>query len=214
MCIRDRFGPDQIAKGSGDRDSLLGGMIDLFSQRLNSILRAEGYDHDIVSAVLTAPWQYPSAVGGLAGRLRDMRDSGRLYDFALAMKRTVNILSKEYRRPVSREEGEMALLELSGGAGTASTFDTGLFSEDAEKVLFEEASKAAGRLLALGPDRLEDSVEIIYGLVPAVNTYFDRVLVNCEEESVRKNRTAFLLALSRISGRFCNFLEIVSEQGQ
>ncbi len=213
FCL-GQFGPEAVAASRGDRESLLGGMVDLFSQRLNSILRAEGVDYDIVLAVLTAPWQYPSAVGRMAGRLREMRDEGRLYDFSLAMKRTVNILAKEYRRPVSLEEGEKALLEVSGGKGVAGTFDPGLFSEKAEKFLFDEASKAAERLLGLGPDQFESSVDILYGLVPAVNTYFDKVLVNCEEESVRNNRTAFLLALSRVSGRFCNFLEIVVEQGQ
>ncbi len=209
-----QYGEEAIASSSRSPRELLKGMIDLFSQRLNTILRGEGYDYDLVAAVLTAPWQYPSAVEGIVRRLQEMREASRLQDFALAMKRIVNILPKEYRRPVTRDEGDAALAEFSGRDAAGGSFDTGLFAEESEKALFDGASGAAGRLQALKTFELDSSVEILSGLVPAVNSYFDEVLVNCEDESVRKNRIAFLLVLNRCSGRFCNFLEIVSDQGQ
>jgi len=143
-----------------------------------------------------------------------MRDEGRLQAFTLAMKRIVNILPKEYRRSVTREEGDAALAEFSGSDGADRSFDTDLFVEASESTLFDAASSITSGLLALGSSELDNSVEILSGLVPAVNSYFDEVLVNCEDESARKNRIAFLLALSRLSGRFCDFSGIVSDQGQ
>ncbi len=212
FCL-GQYGEEAVDSSGKKSGELLEGMIDLFSQRLNSILRARGFDYDIVAAALTAPWQYPSAVEGMVGSLGEMREKGSLQDFALAMKRIVNILPKKYRRPVSREEGDSALLEISGADGAVHSFDPELFAEDQEKVLFEAASTAAGRMRTLGPAESSVSLDILASLVPSVNSYFDEVLVNCEDESVKKNRIAFLLALSRFSGRFCNFLEIVSDQG-
>ena len=209
-----QYGEEAIVSSGRSPRDLREGMIDLFSQRLNTILRGKGYDYDIVAAFLTAPWQYPSVVEGMVRRLQEMREADRLQDFALAMKRTVNILPKENRRPVTRDEGDDALLELSGSGKAGRSFDPGLFAEESEKALFEEASKAAGRLLDLGSVELDSGIEILSGLVPAVNSYFDEVLVNCEDGTVRNNRIAFLLVLSRASGRFCNFLEIVADQGQ
>jgi glycyl-tRNA synthetase beta chain len=208
-----RYADDASGPDEGSRKGMLDDMVDLFSQRLNTILRGEGYDYDLVAAVLAAPWQFPSAARGTVMRLQKMRDDDSLQDFTLAMKRIVNILPREYRRPVTREEGDIALEEFSGVETVARSFDTGLFSERSEIVLFGSASEAAGALLALGTTKLEKSVEILSGLVPAVNRYFDEVLVNCEDETVKKNRIAFLLALRRISGRFCDFSLIVSDQG-
>jgi glycyl-tRNA synthetase beta chain len=213
FCL-GQYGEEAVASARRDRAELLGGMIDLFSQRLNSILRGEGYDYDIVAAVLTSPWQYPSAVEGVVGSLRGMRESGNLHDFALAMKRIVNILPKEFRRPVSLEEGDKALREMAGDEAAARSFDPCLFNEESEKILFEGASVAAGRMLTLGPAESGGSIGILAPMVPAVNSYFDEVLVNCEDESLKNNRIAFLLALSRVSGRFCNFLEVVADQAQ
>ena len=145
--------------------------------------------------------------------LVELRKAGSLQDFAQAMKRVVNILPKQFTRPVTKDEGDAALLELSGSGRTDGVIDQALLTEKSEKSLFKAASEAADRLLALGSSGLGSSVEILHGLVPEVNSYFDEVLVNCEDEAVKKNRIAFLLAFSRISGRFCNFLEIVADQG-
>ena len=209
-----QYGEESVTSSGRSPSELLEGMIDLFSQRLNTILRGEGYDYDLVAAILTAPWQYPTAVEGMVRRLHEMREADRLQDFVLAMKRIVNILPKEFRRQVARDEGDSALAELSGRDAAGGSFDPDMFAEESEKALFDEASGAADRLLALETEELDSSVEILSGLVPAVNSYFDEVLVNCEDESMRKNRIAFLLALSRGSGRFCNILEIVADQGQ
>ena len=209
-----QYGEEAVASSGRSPRELLEGMIDLFSQRLNTTMRGEGYDYDLVAAVLTAPWQYPTVAEGMVRRLQEMRETGRLQDFVLAMKRIVNILPKEFRRPVARDEGDSALAELAGRDDAGGSFDPDFFTEESEKTLFDEASNAFGRLLALETAELDSSVEVISGLVPAVNSYFDEVLVNCEDESVRKNRIAFLLVLSRGSRRFCNFLEIVADQRQ
>jgi glycyl-tRNA synthetase beta chain len=207
-----QYGDEAVAASGRTREELTAGMTDMFSQRLNSILRADGHDYDLVAAALTAPWLLPSAVEGMVKRLGKMRKDGRLQDFTLAMKRVVNILPRDLRRPVTREEGDSALRALAEGKGRI--FDEGLMSEPSERNLADIASRAAAELEALAPEEADLSVEILAGLVPAVNSYFDDVLVNCEDESVRNNRISFLTALNRVCGRYCNFMEIVSEQSE
>lgn len=191
---------------------LEGGIRDLFAQRLTTMLRGDGYDYDIVSAVLTAPWRFPGGVTAMARRLQERRGAGALQGFVLAMKRVVNILPKEHRRPVGHEEGDEALAILAGGAGE-TPFDPALFGEEAEHLLLAGARETAGKLLALRSDDQAHAVDLIEGLTGPVNRYFDDVLVNCEEEAVRANRHAFLLTLSRMVGRFCHFPEIVADPG-
>jgi len=48
-------------------------------------------------------------------------------------------------------------------------------------------------------------------LVPAIDRYFDDVLVNCEEEAVRSNRHAFLSSLRTLCGLFCDFSMVAGE---
>jgi glycyl-tRNA synthetase beta chain len=210
----DQYGESSAALTREDRSRLITGMVDLFTQRLTTILRGKGYDYDIVSAALSAPWQFPFAVEDLVRRLQGMRGSDKLVTFTLAMKRIVNILPREYRRPVGRKEVYEAMHGFSEERKDGYAFDPALFTEESERVLFKEVSIASGKLRELKPEETGRSVEILYTLVPAVNRYFDEVLVNCEDNTVRENRISFLIALSRISGRFCNFQEIVSELGQ
>jgi glycyl-tRNA synthetase beta chain len=209
-----QFGEEAVAASGQRADEIHAGMTELFSQRLNTMLRDEGLDYDLVSASLTAPWEYPAAVRSTARRLQEIRDAGALPEFVLAMKRIVNILPKQHRRPVTLEEGISAIRELSGEGGGARTFDTGLFEEPEEGSLLAAAQRASAELQSLDVERSSQGIDIMARLVEPVNSYFEAVLVNCDDESVRDNRISFLLALSRVCGRFCYFSEIVVEQAQ
>jgi glycyl-tRNA synthetase beta chain len=204
----DQF--DSSVSAGRDVGELVSVITELFAQRLNTMLRGDGFDYDLVSAVLTAPWEYPSAAGSIVRNLQDMRNAGSLLEFVLAMKRIINILPKEHRRSVGLDDGLRALEELGGSS--VRSFDSDLMGEGPEKILLGKAEETARSLLGLGNGDLGGSVAILTGLVPAINTYFDSVLVNCEDEAIRKNRISFLLVLSRASGRFCNFSEIVADQ--
>lgn len=187
-------------------------VMDLFAQRLTTILRGGGYDYDLVAALLSAPWRFPGGVAGMARRLQDMRAAGELQGFVLALRRVVNILPKQQRSPVEPCAGSAALAEISGGKPVS--FSTALFCEAAEDELLREAQAAAGRLAGLGAGDIERSIDILARLAAPVNRYFEAVLVNCEDRALRENRLAFLLALSRMAGYFCHFPAIVVDQGE
>lgn len=197
--LREREGTDPGA--------IVGQIRDLFKQRMFTLLRGEGIDHDLVSAALSAPWSEPLAARDIAAELQRLRDDGRLEDFVLAMKRIGNILPPDRRGPVGREESADALRSLSSSDGD-DLFDPRMLSEDAEKALFERAGRAATELAGLSHGEQAESVGILDSLTDPVNRFFEEVLVNCEDEAVRSNRLGLLTAMSRAFGGFCHFPEI------
>jgi len=191
----------------------IGGKVHAFLQsRLSGMLREEGFDHDIVQALLSAPWEYPFAVREMAGKLQHMRGDGRLLPFVRAMKRIVNILPMEWKTPVGLEEGRSALAGLLSKDEGRLGFSSDLFEEPSETALFDAVSKVAADLTnVLTNNELNRSFEVMSGLVPMIDRYFDDVLVNCEEEDIRSNRHAFLASLRTTFGLFCDFSRISGE---
>ncbi|MCA9883391.1 MAG: glycine--tRNA ligase subunit beta [Anaerolineae bacterium] len=75
--------------------------------------------------------------------------------------------------------------------------DAGLFQEDAEKALFDavQAAKAT-----MGEDANVDGFLTAFEpVVPAIQQFFDAVLVNAEDETVRQNRLGLLQSISRMA---------------
>lgn len=199
--------------GPGEAETGIEGKVQAFLEnRLSGMLREEGLDHDIVQAILSAPWEHPFAVREMAGRLQAMRGEGRLLPFIRAMKRIINILPKERKGPVGREEGISALKSLSSKDEERLGFSSGLFSDESEAVLYEAVSKTATELInILSNNEIGRSFEVMNGLVPSIDRYFDDVLVNCEEEDIRSNRHSFLSRLREAFGLFCDFSAVAGE---
>ena len=148
----------------------------------------------------------------MAARLGRMRGEGSLPPFALAMKRVANIIPKPKRAEYTRELGIRALEGLAGRRETDLEFSSSLFSVEAEGRLYEEVSLACARLgEARRSGEAERSIDILTSLVPAINAYFEGVLVNCEDENARNNRIAFLLSSYRAFTLFCDFSAIAGE---
>ena len=68
------------------------------------------------------------------------------------------------------------------------TVDESKLIEPSEKALHEAIQTAVSR----PPSTVDDFLEIVLKLIPAINKFFDEVLVMAEEEAVRKNRLALV----------------------
>jgi len=79
------------------RGELLAQLREFYAQRLNTIVRGEGVDHDLAAAVLASPWEYPHAVKDMADELASLRKSAELSAFVMAMKRVTNIIPRTLR---------------------------------------------------------------------------------------------------------------------
>ncbi|ROR34363.1 glycine--tRNA ligase subunit beta [Inmirania thermothiophila] len=78
-------------------------------------------------------------------------------------------------------------------------WDDGLLAEEAERALADALAacrEALAPLLAAG--RYREALERLAALRPAVDRFFDEVLVMAEDEAVRRNRLGLLAALGRL----------------
>ncbi len=194
------------------RGALAAAVREFYSQRLFAMLRSEGADHDLVAAVLAAPWEYPRAAAATAAELQRMRSEGTISPFVLAMKRIANIIPKAKRAGFTRDLGLRALDGLADRREGELSFSSSLFAADAERTLNDDISLACRRLReARRSGRAELSVEILKSIVPSINKYFDDVLVNCDDEALKNNRIAFLLSSYMAFSLFCDFSIIAGE---
>ena len=130
----------------------------------------------------------------------------------LAMKRIINILPRDMKEPVSYSGGIDMLRALVKRDEGRLGFSSDLFEGQSESDFFGEASKNAGVLIKLIDNKEFNGIfSIISRIVPAVDGYFDAVLVNCDDEAVRANRHRFLSSLRAAFGIFCDFSVVAGE---
>lgn len=71
---------------------------------------------------------------------------------------------------------------------TAFTVDPALFDNETERSLFDEASA----VIAKEHDTIEERLDALFGLKSSLDRFFDNVMVNAEDLSVRANRKALV----------------------
>jgi glycyl-tRNA synthetase beta chain len=188
---------------------------DFFAQRLNTILRSSSFDYDLVNAILASPWEIPSLAHDMVEELQRMRETGVLTDLVLAMKRVANIIPRRIKETlgVDRRDQGLAYIELLAGRKEEELgFQSSLFREDAEVALYDAVSSSSAKMIELEHSgELAPAFGILAYLVPLINRYFNDVLVNCEDEALRKNRISFLSIIYRYISVYCDFSSIAGE---
>ena len=105
-----------------------------------------------------------------------------------------------------------ALAAKADPAGVRAV-DPALFAADAERELAAACEAARGPLLeALAHLELESALKEAAGLRPAVDRYFDDVLVMDEDAAVRANRLAQLAAVTALIGQIGEFSRLPLSQ--
>ena len=167
---------------------------EFFIERLRYYLReARGCRRDEVQAVLSASSEQPLDVAARAEAISKVRPTENFQRLAAGFKRISNILRQ------------------AGGADEhgARGVDDGLLEAGAEKVLFERFAELSPRVARLKNDgRYEEALVAIASLRPAVDSFFDDVMVMTEDEIVRRNRLAFLARLQKEFSTMADFREI------
>ncbi len=180
---------DHALKTSGD--ALVEQVEAFFRGRLKSWLSDEAASPDVVEAVLEAGFDdVPAAVARVhaVARAREAESFGPL---AAAFKRVGNLVKKA---------------EETGGVGQV---DAALFVEDAERSLH-----GATTTLAQGLDAQVDAGDwdgalgALATLKPAVDQFFDDVMVMHDNTDLRRNRLALLMQTGRLFERIADFSRI------
>jgi glycyl-tRNA synthetase beta chain len=165
---------------------------EFFLDRIRYYFReVRGFTFDEVNAVLAGDWKTLPDVEARLYALKLVRQTENFEPLAASFKRIRNIL-----RQAGWQGGEV---------------QPELLEAPEEKALHEEA----GRVLA-EVDRLRKSDDYLQALAavatlrPAVDAFFDKVLVNAPDERVRANRLALLGRLLREVSSIADFSEIVT----
>jgi glycyl-tRNA synthetase beta chain len=156
-------------------------------------LREQGARHDLIDAVITPTsddlLMIVRRVEAL-GRFLDSEDGANLL---AGTKRAANILTAEEKK----------------GTWIAKAVDPTLLREEAEKRLFAavtQAEKEAAQ--AIQNEDFSDAMLALSALREPVDSFFDRVLVNDEDQAIRANRLALLARIRAATGEVADFSRI------
>ena len=168
-----------------------------FRERLEFYLRdIRGFAYDVVNAVLAASADDVVDALARAEAVAKVRPSEDFESISIAFKRMKNILrqASEARREV------------------APQVSASLLQEQAEKDLAAQLPGAAKKVDALRADRdYEKALLEIAKLRPAIDHFFDKVMVMVEDAHVRANRLGLLQTLLKEFSTIADFSEIVTE---
>jgi glycyl-tRNA synthetase beta chain len=174
-----------------------GAIRSFFRERLEFYLReALGLKYDVVNAVLAAGSDDVVDAVARAEAVTSVRQSADFESISIAFKRIKNILrqASETRKRV------------------ASVLDAKALQDAEEKELAAQIPRAAEMVDALRAQRnYEQALVEISKLRPAVDRFFDKVMVMVEDEHLRANRLALLQTLFENFSTVADFSEIVTE---
>ena len=168
-----------------------------FRERLEFYLRdARGFAYDVVNAVLAAGSDDVVDAVARAEAVTKVRPSADFESISVAFKRTKNILRQA----------------IEAGKEIAQAVDSALLKESAERALAEQVPHTAKRVESLRVDRnYEAALLEIAKLRPAIDYFFDKVMVMVEDARLRANRLALLQTLLKEFSTIADFSEIVTE---
>ncbi|HXW89838.1 MAG TPA: glycine--tRNA ligase subunit beta [Terriglobales bacterium] len=169
-----------------------------FRERLQFYLTDRlGYKYDIVNAALAADADDVVDSIARAEAVAKVRPSPDFESISIAFKRIKNIL----------RQAEAA------GKKTAAALDPSLIEEVAERELASRIPQVAERVAGLRQGKnYEQALTEISKLRPAVDAFFDKVMVMVEDDRIRANRLALLATLLGEFSTIADFSEIVTER--
>ena len=168
-----------------------------FRERLEFYLKdGLGYAYDVVNAVLASGDDDVVDAVARAEAVTKVRGSADFDSISVAFKRSKNILRQavENKRRI------------------AEVIDVSALRDEPEKELAASIPEAATRVQSLRDSRdYEPALLEIAKLRPAVDKFFDKVMVMVDDDKLRANRLCLLRTLVKEFSTIADFSEIVTE---
>lgn len=190
---REFFDGQRVMELEASLSPFIADLLAFFHDRLKVYLRDQGARHDLIDAVITPQsddlLQIVRRVEALGSFLNT--EDGR--NLLAGTKRAANILAAEEKKKTA----------------VAKTVEPALFREDAEKSLFaavNQTEKQAGE--AIQNEDFSGALLALSVLREPVDSFFEHVLVNDEDEAVRANRLALLARIRAATGQVADFSKI------
>ena len=172
-----------------NRDEVIAQVIDFHRLRLRHLIAAEGVELEMIDAALNVRFDDILDGARRIEALSRFRSGGDFPAVATAFKRVANIVAEH----------------------ATGTVTPGLFVEEAERRLFaawQEMSEKSRPLVEQG--RYLDALTAMAVIRPAVDTFFDDVMVMVEDAALRDNRLALLGEINRFFRNVADFRAISS----
>jgi glycyl-tRNA synthetase beta chain len=188
-----RVGAKPSAAGRG-RDEVRARVLEFFAERLRFYLESVRHSrYDTVRAVLAAGSERPADAQSRAEAMESLRGGENFEALSAAAKRIRNILAKS----------------ASAADWQVGEVDVALLTEQQEKDLYAAYAKVASEaLVCRQAGDYRRALETISTLRPAVDCFFDKVLVMAEDRAVRQNRLRLLDKLDDLFSGIAHFAEI------
>jgi glycyl-tRNA synthetase beta chain len=189
---------DQAATHLGQKikwsPKLRGEVLEFFKTRLRGLLvEQRGLAADCVDAALAAGASDVPDAAARAAAVAKLRARPDFEPLAVAFKRVANILK---------------------GAETSGDPDGQFFAHDSEVALWKAFSGARGRIEGLiASHDYDKALAELSALKPAVDKFFDDVLVMDKDAAVKKNRLALLGAINRTFTKIADFRQLAVQGG-
>jgi len=166
-------------------------------ERLEFYLRdVRGFAYDVVNAVLSAGADYIVDAIHRAEAVSAVRLTEDFIAISSAFKRIKNILRQ------ARETGKK----------WPDEFRSDHLKEPAEQALGVRVTETRDKILLLRKGRrYPETLNCIAQLRPVVDTFFDKVMVMVDDDTLRSNRLALLANMQRSVSEIADFSEIVTE---
>jgi glycyl-tRNA synthetase beta chain len=164
--------------------------VEFFAGRLRYIFDKGGFRYDLVNAALGPGLDNIHHCSLRLSALSGLRSSPQFEPFILMAKRVNNILREQ---PAGRVNH--ALLAEKEEQELWSVF--GIVKENAIPMMAKGDYGQAQKM--------------VFRLQPALNTFFDKVLVMAEEKRLRQNRLGLLQAISRLLSQIADYSQVVVE---
>jgi glycyl-tRNA synthetase len=158
------------------KDEVQAQVLDFIAGRLSVVLKDMGYRYDVVDAVLAEQGANPAAAVGAVKQLQSWVERKDWREILPAFARCVRI---------TRDQNQTFKVNPKN------------FAEKPEEALFKALEKAESAPRREGS--VDDFLNAFVPMIPAVNAFFDRVLVMADDQALRKNRLGLLQRIATLS---------------
>jgi len=168
-----------------DQKKLKEELINFFCTRQRNILIEQGIEYDIADAVLCAWEGRILSAFQRAEALSELRREPGFNDLFIGFRRVARIIEEPDK------------------------LDPNLFEQEEEKSLWQAFLKIKSRVEELVEQRKwKEAMKELAWLKPEIDRFFDTVLVNVEDEALRKNRHSLLEEIAREFRKIADFSQL------
>jgi len=156
----------------------LEGCLGFIAERLRNIFLEQGYPYDVVDAVVRAQGHNPARA-------------------AQAVEQLSRWVKREDWKTILPAYSRCVRITRPADDGRRSAVRPELFEHESERALWEalQTAEAAER----APGSVDDFLNALVPMIPAIDRFFEDVLVMAEDEAVRQNRLALLQRIAALA---------------